>query len=122
MRFGAARDDDLRAAGTDAVGGHGDGLQSRGAEAIDGDAGHRIGQARAQSGDARHVHAGFGFGHRAAENHVVDFFRRDGRIFFKQTPDDDGRQIVGPGVAQAALGRFADRRSQTIENYCFHDI
>jgi hypothetical protein len=41
--FGAARDDDLSAAGADAVGGHGDRLQSRRAEAVDGDAGNGVG-------------------------------------------------------------------------------
>jgi hypothetical protein len=35
-------------------------------------------------------------------------------MFFEQTPDDDGREIVGPGIAQAAFGRFANRCSQAI--------
>ncbi len=64
----------------DTVGRHGDGLQPGGAETVDGDAGNGIGQTRAQSRDARHIHAGFGFRHGAAQDHVFDLFglrRRD---------------------------------------------
>ncbi len=57
----------------DSVGGHGDRLQSRSAESVDGHAGNRVRQAGAQRRDARHVIAGFGFGHGAAEDDVVHF-------------------------------------------------
>ena len=67
----------------DSIRRHRDGLQAGRAEAIDRHSGDDIGQARAQRGDSGHVHAGFGFGHGAAENHVLDFFLGDARVAFE---------------------------------------
>src|ERR1700733_841661 len=74
--FGAAGDDDLGAPGAYAFGSHGDSLQTGTAEAVDGDTGDSVGQACAQGHAARHVIAGLGFGHGAAEDYVFDFVLR----------------------------------------------
>ena len=81
--FAAARDEDVRAARANAVGRHGDRLQAGTAEAVDGDAGGSDGQAREQGGDARHIAAGFGFGHGAAEDDVFDVFFGDLRDIWR---------------------------------------
>ena len=70
--FGSAGDDDAGGAGADAVIGERDGLETGGAEAIDGCAGNFDGKAGAKSGHARDVPTLLAFGLRAAEDDVVD--------------------------------------------------
>ena len=78
-----------------------------------------VGQSGAQRGDARHVHARFGFGHGAAEDHVVDFVLGDLRVAFQQRADHGGRQIVRTRIAQRASRRLADGGAEAIDNYSF---
>ena len=102
-RFGAAGDDHLRAAAHDAFGGHGNRLQSRRAEAVDGERRDLDGQARAQRGDAGHVHPLLGLGHGAAQDDVFDFFGIELRHAFERALDGDGGQFIGTGGAERAL-------------------
>ena len=88
--------------------------------------GHDIGKAGAKGGDARHVHAGFGFGHGAAEDHVLDFVLGDGGILVEKRLDDGGGHVVRTGVAERAFVGFADGRSKTVDDnggfHAFGDI
>jgi len=70
--LGAARDDDFGATHLNALGRHGDGLQARRAEAIDGHGRDLLGQSGAQGCDTGDVHALFRFWHGAAEDDVFD--------------------------------------------------
>jgi hypothetical protein len=121
-RFGPAGDHNLRAPGTYPVSRHGNGLQSRRAEAVNRDAGDRIGQAGSQSCDSRHIHAGFAFRIGAAEDDVVYFVAGDSGIFFEQAADYSRGQIVRAGGAQSAFGRFSDGGAETIDYYSVHRI
>jgi len=78
--------------------GHRDGLQAGGAEAVDGNPGNGFGKARAQSGDARHIHARFGFRICAAQDDVVDFGFVHLRVTFQQFVEYGGGHIVGACV------------------------
>src|SRR6184192_3686994 len=73
--FSAACQDDLRGPASNALRGKRNRLQTGRAEAVDGHRRSVDRQTGAKRGDARHVHALLAFGHGAAENHVVDFFR-----------------------------------------------
>ena len=55
-------------------GGHGDGLETGGAEPVDGDGGDRIGQAGVEPDHPRDVHPLLGLGHGAAHDEVADLF------------------------------------------------
>ena len=60
---------------SDRLGGEGDRLQARRAEAVDGHGRGRRRDAREERRQARHVHPLLGLGHGAAEDHVVDHLR-----------------------------------------------
>jgi hypothetical protein len=68
----APGNDHIAHAGHDLLGGNGNALHAAGAEAIDGLAADRLGQTRAQHGDARHVHALLRFGEGAAQRHIFN--------------------------------------------------
>ena len=70
-------------------------------------------------GHARHVHSRFAFRIRAAENHVVDFVRRNCGIFFQQAPEHGRGQVVRARGSQRSARRFPDRGAKTIDNYGF---
>jgi hypothetical protein len=108
-RFGTAGDHHIGLADADAVGGHRHGGDARGAEAIDGDAAHGIGQAGQQHGVARHVEAGFAFGEGAADDGVLDQFRIEARHLGHGGADRGDQQVVGTDVAEHAARRLADR-------------
>ena len=78
-----------------------------------------VGQAGAQGDVAGHVLAGLAFRHGAAEDHVFDFVSRDLRILLQQRAEHRGGEIVRADVPQSALGGFADRRAEAIDDYCF---
>src|ERR1017187_8577533 len=90
----AARNDNVRAAGTDAVGGHGDGLQAGTAEAVDGHAGDGVRKAGAEGHATGHVVARFGFRHGATEDDVFDLGGGNLRMLFQKAADDRAREIV----------------------------
>src|SRR5581483_2011799 len=58
-RLGAARDDDVRGAGANAIGGQSDGLQPGGAIAVDGESGNGDRQAGPKRYGSGKAHAGF---------------------------------------------------------------
>src|ERR1700688_724019 len=101
--FGAACEHDFGGSGHDALGGHGDGLQSGGAEAIDGDGGDFDGESGAEGGDAGNVHSLLGFGHGAAEDDVFDFFGVELGDAVERAFDGAGGQFVGTGGAQRSF-------------------
>src|SRR6266478_3363213 len=114
-RFGSASHDDLRAPAHDALCRHGDRLQSRGTETIDGKRRNLDRQPCAQRCDASHVHALFGFGSRAAENYIFYLFGIDLRHTLERALDGDRCQFIGTGSAQrtfkSASYRSTDGRS-----------
>ena len=101
----------------DALGGLRDGLQAGGAEAVDGHGRGFDGQAGAQRGDARDVHALLGFGHGAAEDDVVDFLGVEAGHAVDGGADGDGSQIVGARGAQSALAGLADGGADGTDDY-----
>src|SRR4029077_20321349 len=74
----SASDDDFGGPAANALGGERDGLQTGGAETVDGHRGGLHGKTGAEGSDAGYVHALFAFGHSAAENYVVDLFGVEG--------------------------------------------
>jgi hypothetical protein len=107
--LGAAGEHQVGFAEADAIGGHRHGLQAGRAEAVDGDAGHGVGQAGQQHADARHVHALLGLGHGAADDGVADAVRIDARRLRHHGADHVGEHVVRTGVAEYAARRLADR-------------
>ena len=99
--------------------GHRDRLEAGTAEAIDGDAGGGDGQAREQGGDARHVAAGLGFGHGAAEDDVFDVFLGNLGMAREQGADGGGGEVVGARVAEGAAVGLSDGRANAIDDDCF---
>jgi len=79
--FDPARDHRACALHADRIGGHGDGLQTRRAKAVHGDARGGDWQTRAQGDLPRDVRAGRPFGVAAADHHVFDGRRIDARAF-----------------------------------------
>jgi len=110
-RLGAAGDDRRGRAAHDPLGGVGDRLQARRAEAIDGDGRRGDRNARAQARDPRHVHALFRLGHRAPHDHIVDLARIDAGRALERLGDGGGAELVGPRAAQGAARRLARRGS-----------
>src|SRR5579871_1225120 len=108
-RLGAASHDYFRATAHNALGGHGDGLQSRRAESVDRHGRHFYGQASAQGSDAGYVHALFGFGHGTAENHVLDLFGIELRNTLEGSFDRYGSEFVGASGAESAFERPSNR-------------
>ncbi len=86
-----------------ALGGHGDGLQAGGAEAVDGHGRDLFGQSGAQGSDAGNVHSLFCFRHGAAEDDILDFVRIELRDAVERAFDSDRREFVGPGGAESAF-------------------
>src|SRR5881397_4017021 len=73
------------------------------AEAVDGHRRSVDRQTGAKRGDARHVHALLAFGHGAAENHVVDFFRLKPGHARKRFLDGQRGKVVGTRGSQRAF-------------------
>ena len=92
-----APDGRLGSAQDDLVGGHGDGLESRRAEAVDGGAGHGDGQAGAEESHPRHVVALRPVGLGAAHDHVLDFAFVELRDFPERVLDAVSGEVVRPG-------------------------
>jgi hypothetical protein len=110
-RLGAAGHDGPRLADADAVGGHRNRLQARGAEAVHGDRRGRHRQSGAQAGDARDVQPLLGFRHRAADDDIVDVAGLDAAGARQRLAHDEGGQFIRPREAQRALRRLAHRRA-----------
>ncbi len=118
-RLGAAGDDGVGHPGHDPLGGHGDGLRARRAEAVDGDGGDGVGDAGAEGGDAGDVVPRLPFRRGAADDDVVERCRLDVRIGLQQRAHDRGGHVVGTRGTQRAARRFADRRAQGGDDHCF---
>jgi hypothetical protein len=107
--FGAAGDGDVALPGHDSFGGDRDGLQARGAKAIDGHRRNADGQSRAQRSDSREIHSLLRFRSRAPDNHVFDFFRCEALRSRERFFDHERSQVVRTRRAQSALRRLAHR-------------
>ena len=117
-RLGAAGDDDVREAAHDVLGGRGNRLQARRAEAVHGD-GRRVDRnAGAQARDARDVQPLLGLRHRASEDHVVDVRGLEGRHTTQRLADHGRRHLVRANGSQRAVRRLADRRARRRNDYC----
>src|SRR5580658_1161886 len=105
--FSSAGEHDFGGAGHDALGSHGNRLQSGGAEAIDGHRRDLDRKTSAQGGDAGDIHSLFGFGHGAAEDNVFNFFGVKLRHAVKSGLDGDGGQFIGARGTERAFIRSA---------------
>ena len=106
--FDAAGDANIDLTDGDRFGDVGDGVQTRRAETVDGGGGGFDGQAGHDAGDPRDVHALFGLGHRAAEDHVFDALGLDAGALDGDL-DDVGGEGVGANVLQRASACFGNR-------------
>ncbi len=115
-RFGAAGDHDVGFAQSNAVGGHGDGLQAGRAEAVDGHTRYGVGQAGEEGADAGHVHALFGFRHGAADDDILDPAGVEIRDFGQRGLEGIGQQVVGAVLRKPPLKARATgvRTAETI--------
>ena len=107
-RLDAAREPGVDGAHGDAVGDDRRRLQPRRAEAVDGHGRHLVGQPGQVPDQAGHVQPLLALGVGAAEHEVLDASPGDLGAA-QRLPDDQGAQIVGPGVAQVALDGAPDR-------------
>ena len=80
--FHAAAHGDVGPARHDAHGAQGDGLEARGAEAVDGGAADRLGKSSDLGGDAADIEALFGLGKGAADHDIVDHGGGEARGLF----------------------------------------
>src|SRR5438876_511521 len=91
-------------------------LQTRRAEAIDGERRDLNRQSRAQRGDASDVHPLLGFGHCAAKDDIVYFFRIDLRYALQSALDGDSTEFIRTRRPQHAFEstshRCAHRRNE----------
>ena len=106
----AGGDEHVALAGLDGVGGHADRLQRRRAVAVDGDAGD-VGQAGEERRHAGDVVAGLAAGLAAAQDDVLDRLRVERGHLVEHGLDDEGRQVVGPALGEAALVGPPDGRA-----------
>ncbi len=97
----------LRAAGADALIGHGDGLEARRAEAIDGGAGNLDRQAGAQSGHAGNVKTLLAFGLGAAQDDVINSRFVEGWNSVQGSANGGCSEVVGAGSGERAFGGAA---------------
>ena len=109
-RFEAARDHHRHLVDQHALGRHRDGLQARGAEAVDRDARNADRRAGADRRNAGHVGALRALRRRAAQDHVLDLTQLElgalGGVL-----DDVGAHVGGMGVVEGAAEGLADRRA-----------
>ncbi len=107
--LGAARQHDFRPARHDALGSHGNGLQARRAEAIDGHRRHFNWQPCPQRCDPGHVHPLLSFRHGAADDNVFNLLGIKLRYPRQRALDRDRSQFIWTGRAQRAFKRAAHR-------------
>ena len=81
--------------------------------------GTRIGKSSAEGGDPRHVHPGFGFGRRAAQNDVVNFGFIHLGMASQQVVEHGGGHVVGTGIFQRPAAGFADGCADAIDDNGF---
>src|SRR5215831_16746357 len=93
----------------DLMGGHGDGLEPRRAEAVDGGAGHGDGEAGAEERDARHVVALGAVGLGAAHDHVLDLTLVELGNLTQRVLDAMGGEVVRPGHVERPPERLGER-------------
>src|SRR5215831_663480 len=99
--FGPAHDDLMRR--------HGDGLEPRRAEAVDGGAGHGDGEASAEEGDARHVVALGAVGLGTAHDHVLDLTLVELGNLAQHVLDAMGGEVVRAGHVERSPERLGER-------------
>ena len=101
--LGAGGDHHVRLAQADARGGVRHGLQAGGAEAVDGNARHGVGQTGEQHADAGDVHALLRFRHGAADDHVADLAGVQAGHLADHGGQDVGQHVVRPDIAEHAV-------------------
>ena len=101
-RLDAGGDEDVALAGADGVRGHADGLERRGAVAIDGHAGH-VGEPGEQRGDARDVEARLAGRLAAADHEVLDALGVEFGQLGQHRAHDERGEVVGTHVDERAL-------------------
>ena len=115
--FRSSGEDDLGRAAADSLGGEGDRLEARSAEAVDGDGRDIDRQTGPQCGDSGHVHSLLRLGHGAPHDDVFDFAGLQSGSAPYGFRDGRGSQVVGSGVSQGALSGFPDGSPDGADDY-----
>ena len=122
-RLGAPGDDGRRRSAHDPLGGVGDGLKTRGTEAVHRHSRRADRHARSQARDSRDVHALFRLGHRAPQDDVVDLGRVELTGARQCRMDRRGGHVVWARGPQRARRGLADGGSHCRDNHCvFHRV
>ncbi len=95
------------------------GFQSRRAKTVQRDGGDALRQPGAEGGDAGDIEALLRFRRRAAENDIVYLLRRKARRSFQNRAEDNGGQIIGPGIAQSPFRRAPNGCPRRADNHDF---
>src|SRR5439155_221250 len=121
-RFHAAADHDVGAVVDDVVRGDRDGLEARGAEAVQREPGDRHREPRAHRRHAGDVVALRAVRLAAAHDHVLDLFRVELRHLAEDVLDAVGGEIVGAREVERATERLGERRPRAGDDDGFsHD-
>ena len=123
-RFRAACDNRLHVSGEDRLNGHGDGLQSRGAETVDGRRRHAVRQPGSLSDDSSHVHALLALRHGAADQHIIDLVRSQAGHFRQGAFHCGGAEILRAHLAEGAALGFPHRSAHAADDVCvvLHEV
>ena len=116
--FQSACDHDRHAINNHAMGRHGNGLQARATEAVDGDRGGGHRQAAANRRLARNVVAGGAFRVSAADDDIFDFLRFDTGALNGMF-DDMATELGAVGQVEGATIGFTDRCAGGGYDHCF---
>ena len=121
--FDARADDHVAPPGHDTHGAEGDGLEPRGAEAVDRGPGHVFGESDHLGRDAADVQALFGLGKGTPHHDVVHILLLQVGCFFHGRVHDKGNQVHGQRIFKGAFGPLAARCADRCHNIGFsHNI
>ncbi len=122
-RFDTGADDGVDLADHHAVGGHGDGIETRRAETIDGRARHRRGKPGAQRSDAPDILPGGPLGEPAAHQDAFDLVIGELGNVVQCGADGVGGEIVRPGQVEGAAIALGETGSLAGDDDGFlHDV
>ena len=109
--FSAASNHDVGFTHTDAVGGHLQRREARGAKAVHRDTAHAVRQPCNDHGAACHVGALFALGERAANDGVFNRFWVEAGHLQQRAAHGSNQQVIGPRIAEITARCLADGRA-----------
>jgi len=120
--FCPARDDHVGKAGHDPFGSYGDGLQSRGAKAVDRLSRNGVRQPCPQGRHPRHIHTLFRLREGAADDDILDLSRLKSRRPLHEFGNHGSRHRSRGCSAERTAWCFAHRRSHRRHNHRFFHL